>query len=380
MTLSAPPNTHAAVVLILTALALVLFSRKRIALETSSLFVLVVLVMGFALFPYEADTGALNPLDFFHGFGHEALVAVSALMIAGQGLVRTGALEPVGRALARMWMSSPRLSLLVTLVAGAILSAFVNNTPIVVLLLPILISVSLRTKTPASSILMPMGFATLVGGMSTTIGTSTNLLVVSVAADIGLRRFAMFDFFVPAAIAGGAGILYLWLLAPWMLPKHAGRLADTSPRLFSAELHIPEDTFADGKTLSEVIEKTGGAMKVSRIRRSGQISAMPFPDIQLKAGDRLFVRDSPEQLKEFEQVLEGTLYTDEAPVDEEHPLTAEDQQLAEINSSRWPYIARAGRRKHCVRAWTMSCCARATSSWYRDCANRSPTSSAAASS
>jgi Na+/H+ antiporter NhaD/arsenite permease-like protein len=188
MTLSAPPNTHAAVVLILTALALVLFSRKRIALETSSLFVLVVLVMGFALFPYEADTGALNPLDFFHGFGHEALVAVSALMIAGQGLVRTGALEPVGRALARMWMSSPRLSLLVTLVAGAILSAFVNNTPIVVLLLPILISVSLRTKTPASSILMPMGFATLVGGMSTTIGTSTNLLVVSVAADIGLRR------------------------------------------------------------------------------------------------------------------------------------------------------------------------------------------------
>jgi di/tricarboxylate transporter len=330
MTLSAPPNTHAAVVLILTALALVLFSRKRIALETSSLFVLVVLVMGFALFPYEADTGALNPLDFFHGFGHEALVAVSALMIAGQGLVRTGALEPVGRALARMWMSSPRLSLLVTLVAGAILSAFVNNTPIVVLLLPILISVSLRTKTPASSILMPMGFATLVGGMSTTIGTSTNLLVVSVAADIGLRRFAMFDFFVPAAIAGGAGILYLWLLAPWMLPKHAGRLADTSPRLFSAELHIPEDTFADGKTLSEVIEKTGGAMKVSRIRRSGQISAMPFPDIQLKAGDRLFVRDSPEQLKEFEQVLEGTLYTDEAPVDEEHPLTAEDQQLAEI--------------------------------------------------
>ncbi len=330
MTLIAPPNTHAAVVLILTGLALVLFSRKRIALETSSLSVLVVLVIGFALFPYDAGARTLNPLDFFHGFGHEALVAVSALMIAGQGLVRTGALEPVGRALARMWMSSPRLSLLVTLVAGAILSAFVNNTPIVVLLLPILISVSLRTKTPASSVLMPMGFATLIGGMSTTIGTSTNLLVVSVAADIGLRRFAMFDFFVPAAVAGGIGILYLWLLAPWLLPKHAARLADTSPRLFSAELHIPEDSYADGKTLSEVIEKTGGAMKVSRIQRSGQISAMPLPDIQLKAGDRLSVRDTPEQLKEFEQVLEANLYADEAPVDEEHPLTAEDQQLAEI--------------------------------------------------
>ena len=140
----------------------------------------------------------------------------------------------------------------------------------------------------------------------------------------------MFDFFVPAAVAGGIGILYLWLLAPWLLPKHAARLADTSPRLFSAELHIPEDSYADGKTLSEVIEKTGGAMKVSRIQRSGQISAMPLPDIQLRPGDRLSVRDTPEQLKEFEQVLEANLYADEAPVDEEHPLTAEDQQLAEI--------------------------------------------------
>ncbi len=94
-------------------------------------------------------------------------------MIAGQALVRTGALEPVGRQLARLWSISPMLSLLITLLVGALLSAFVNNVPIVVLLLPILVSVSLRNNQPASSILMPMGFATLVGGMSTTIGTST---------------------------------------------------------------------------------------------------------------------------------------------------------------------------------------------------------------
>lgn len=125
-------------------------------------------------------------MDFYSGFGHEALVAVAALMIAGQSLVRTGALEPIGRAPARAWRISPQLSLLLTLLVGAALSAFVNNVPIVVLLLPILVSVSLRTRTPASGVLMPMGFATLVGGMSTTIGTSTNLLVVSVAAGIAI--------------------------------------------------------------------------------------------------------------------------------------------------------------------------------------------------
>jgi len=186
----------------LIVVALFLFTRERIPLETSSLAVLALLATGFELFPYTHNGVQLHAIDFFKGFGHEALIAVCALMIAGQGLVRTGSLEPVGRALARLWSTSPMLSLLLTLLVGAILSAFVNNVPIVVLLLPILVSVSLQTNKPASSILMPMGFATLVGGMSTTIGTSTNLLVVSVAADMGMRRLDMFDFFLPAAIAG----------------------------------------------------------------------------------------------------------------------------------------------------------------------------------
>lgn len=330
MIVPAPPTLHAVFVLALTALALFLFTRQRIALESSSLSVLVALTLGFELFPYQHDGETLRAVEFFSGFGHEALVAVCALMIAGQGLVRTGALEPVGRALARIWSHSPALSLLLTLVIGAVLSAFVNNTPIVVLLLPILIGVSLRTKTSASAVLMPMGFATLVGGMSTTIGTSTNLLVVAVAADLGLPRLEMFDFFLPAAIAGGVGLLYLWLIAPRLLPEREVRLADTSPRVFTAELQIPEDSFADKKPLSEVVQKTDGAMYVSRIRRGPNAFAVATPDTRISAGDRLVVRDTPEQLKEFEQVLGAALYSGDTPVDEEHPLTAEDQQIAEV--------------------------------------------------
>ena len=324
------PDAHAMAVLALIVLALYMFTRERIPMESSSLFVLAVLAVGFELFPYEADGKTLHAVDFFTGFGHEALIAVCALMIAGQGIVRTGALEPVGRYLARLWKFSPVLSLLLTLVVGAGLSAFVNNTPVVVLLLPILISVSLRTGTPASDSLMPMGLATLVGGMATTIGTSTNLLVVSVAADMGLRRFQMFDFFVPVAIAAAVGIVYLWLVAPRLLPKREIQLQDTSPRIFTAQLVIKEGSFADGKTLAELREKSGDAMKVAHIQRRPGTKIMPLADAMVKAGDRLLVKDTPENLKEFEQALGGTLYAGDVPVDEDHPLTAEDQQLAEI--------------------------------------------------
>ena len=138
------PDIHTLAVLILIVVALFLFTRESIALETSSLAVLVLLVVGFQLFPYVANGSTLHAVDFFSGFGHEALIAVCALMIAGQGLVRTGALEPVGRSLANLWSVSPAFSLLLTLVVGGALSAFVNNVPIVVLLLPILTSISLR--------------------------------------------------------------------------------------------------------------------------------------------------------------------------------------------------------------------------------------------
>jgi di/tricarboxylate transporter len=331
MTLPPLPDYHALAVLALTVVALFLFTRERIAIETSSLLILVVLTVGFTVFPYTTAAGKhIEAVTFFSGFGHEALVAVCALMIAGHGLVRTGALEPLGRNLARLWKLSPALSMLLTLIVGAFLSAFVNNVPIVVLLLPILVSVSLRSGVSASGVLMPMGFATLVGGMSTSIGTSTNLLVVSVAADMGLRRLEMFDFFVPAAIVACLAIVYLWLIAPRLLPEREAALTDTSPRIFAASLVVVEAGFADGKTLADLIEKTNGMLEVSRIMRDSGTYIMPLPDAHLYAGDRLLVNDTPENLKEFESALGVALYVGENAVDDEHPLSDEEQQIAEI--------------------------------------------------
>ncbi len=329
MTLPAIPDYHAVAVLLLTAVALILFTRERIPLETTSLLVLVALTVGFQLFPYGHGEAKLNASHFFLGFGHQALVAVSALMIVGHALVRTGALEPIGTSLARIWRRRPRLSLLLTLLAGAALSAFVNNTPIVVLMLPILINASMRSGQSTSGMLMPMGLATIVGGMGTTIGTSTNLLVVSVAADMGVQPFGMFDFMLPVAVAGVAAILYLWLIAPLLLPERQPPMMDTSPRVFAAQLKVLKRSSVCKRTLAEAIEMTQGEMRVQRIHR-GSLSITTLPDVVLKAGDMLLVADTPARLREFQQALGGALYSGEQRVDDEHPLSADDQKIAEV--------------------------------------------------
>lgn len=323
-------DVHTWAVLGITVAALYSFTRAWIPLETSSLAVLVVLAAGFALFPYERDGQALEVVDLFSGFGHEALVAVCALMIVGHGLVRTGALEPLGRMLASRWKSHPLVALLAMLISAAVLSAFINNTPVVVLMIPVLLNVGVRTGIRTASVLMPMGFATLLGGMTTTIGTSTNLLVVSVAADLGVERFSMFYFTVPAAIAGVVGMVYLALIAPRLIPDRKPIMLEESPRVFSAQLSIAPGSFADGNTVSAVLEKTGGRIQIKRIRKSENAYSVTLPDAVLNAGDRLMVTDTPSRLKEFEQELGATLYRGDRPVSDDNPLEAEDQQIAEI--------------------------------------------------
>ena len=332
------PDVHGIAVLLLTVVALYLFTRDNIPLESSSLTILILLTAGFQLFPYERSDGStLGPVDFFAGFGNEALIAICALMMVGKALETTGALQPLANVVGRAWSSRPVLALVATLVAGAILSAIMNNTPIVVLLMPILVGASLRSKFPVSEVMMPMGLATIIGGMSTTIGTSTNLLVVGIAHDMGRHDFTMFEWVLPVAIVGGVGLLFLWLVAPRLLPDRTPPMADTTPRIFSAQLHVKEGGFADGKTLSEVLAKAGGSLRIDRIQRSDSLFLAKLPSVTIQPGDRLFVKDSPENLKHYEQLLGTTLYnlTDsEHPVDDDTPLKAEGQQLAEVVITR----------------------------------------------
>ncbi len=327
------PDIHAIAVILMTGFTLYMFARERIPLETTGILVLVTLVVGFYIFEYPG----IEPQQFFLSFGNEALVTICALLIVAKGLEVTGALQPLANIMAAGWQDRPKLALLTTLLIGAISSAFLNNTPIVVMLLPILVAVCLRSNAAPSGVLIPMGLATLIGGMSTTIGTSTNLLVVGIAANQGLPKMEMFDFVVPVLIAGVPGILYLWLVAPKLLPERKPPMSDIAPRIFKSLLYVNADSFANGKTLTEVRAKTENRMRIDRVQRGENLFVARLPSVVLQEGDRLYLSDTADRLKEYEKLLGATLYnvTDiEHPVSDEVPLASEGQQLAEAVITR----------------------------------------------
>jgi di/tricarboxylate transporter len=324
------PNMHAIAVMIMIVVALILFTRENIPLETTSLVVLVVMATGFQLFPYESDGQLLRPSDFFLGFGNRALIAVCALMIVGQGLISTGALEPVGRFLAKLWRWNAPLSLLFTLIMTAFLSAFINNTPIVVLMLPILIGVAVKTGMSPSGTLIPMGFASIVGGMATTIGTSTNLLVVNVAADMGMDRFNMFDFAGPVLVAGVVAVMYLWLIAPRLIPNRTPPMNRGVSRIYTAQIKLNAGSQSVGRSLADAISRTGEKIRVETIQRDKGVFINPLPDVTLRDGDRITTSSTQQNLREYARLLGGTLFTADHAVDASNPLSTEGQQISEV--------------------------------------------------
>ncbi|RZV38658.1 MAG: SLC13 family permease [Chromatiales bacterium] len=332
LTQTTTPDAHGIAVVVLIVLALILFTRDRLPLESSSLVVIIVLVVGFHLFPYEVDGVVVDPALFLLGFGNQALVAICSLLIIGKALETTGALQPVARFAGDQWSKRPSVALLLMLVVVFVMSAFVNDTPIVVLMIPILVGIALRVKLPASRFMLPMGLATIMGGMSTTIGTSTNLLVVGITRDMGVADIGMFDITLPALIVGGVGLLYVWLVVPRLLPDRETPMTGTHPRLFDARLTVCEDGFAAGKTLKDVLDKTQHEMRVEQIRRGESVLAK-FPSVVLQPGDHLYVTDAPENLKRFEMAIGATLYGPghEAEAESpEFPGRESQQQLAEI--------------------------------------------------
>ncbi|MGB5104079.1 MAG: SLC13 family permease [Steroidobacteraceae bacterium] len=325
-------NAHAIAVLALTVVAFFLFTRERIPIPVTSLIVVVTLAVGLYVFPYQGPAGTLDPRQIFSGFGHEALVAICSLMILGRALMVTGALEPVARLLARLWAFNRHLALLAILVVAMCLSAFINDTPVVVVLMPVVIGLALRAGGSPSRMLMPMNFAVVIGGMATTIGTSTNLLVVSLAHEHGVPAIDMFEFtrlvVGPAALA----LLYLWLVAPRLLGDRGGALAGLAPRRFDAILYVGQRSRARGKLLSKVRRWTGNKMEVQRVQR-GTESLAATDDLRLLEGDRLVVNDTSAYLKEYERTLRANLYDADRVGNlppEQHPLLAEDQQLVEV--------------------------------------------------
>lgn len=309
-TLSFLPNAHAVAVLLITFAVFYLYTRPWIRMEVVSLLLLTALLLTFYLFPFVSPERQLTDTEILQAFGHPALIAICSLMILGRGLTMTGAMEPAVRILSRIWSWNRWVGLLLTLILAGLASGFVNDTPVLVLMLPMLLGLAERTGQSASKTLMPVNFAILAGGMLTSIGTSTNLLVLSIATDLGMRQMGIFDFTPIAIVSFAVALPYLWLIAPRLLPDTPAR-AGGATRMFEAKLAIEEaNQRLVGQTLADLARTLGRPLPVATQLKNAEESALD-PEMVLAAGDVLLLRDSPKGLREVSTTFQVDLYNRE---------------------------------------------------------------------
>lgn len=245
------PSIHAASAMLIALAMFYGFINGKLKVEIVSLLTIGVIALVLYVFPMPGQHANAGLELAFEGFGHYALVTICALMIIGRGLVVTGALDPAARALARVWKFNKSIGLLVTLVVCLFMSMLINDTPVLVLMIPILVQMATRGGIAASKTLMPVNAAILIGGMSTSIGTSTNLLVVSIAQDLGMKAIPVFQFTPIVLCAVVVALPYIWLVMPRLLPDNTKAVAPES-RTYLAKMRIGGDSPARGKTIEEV--------------------------------------------------------------------------------------------------------------------------------
>ncbi|QKG71430.1 SLC13 family permease [Erythrobacter mangrovi] len=287
------PSYHAIAAIAVTIGMFVAFARGRMPVEIVSLLTIAVIAVGLYFFPLP-DTQPTDGLVLaFSGFGHYALITICALMIMGRGLVVTGALEPAARFLERVFKINGQLGLLVSLVVAMLLSMGVNDTPVMVLLLPIFVQLAARGGMAASKTLIPLNAAILIGGMATTIGTSTNILVASIAVDLGMREMGVFDFTPIVLVTAMFALPYLWLVMPRMLGDN--RVENTTQlRRFETRLRITENSILNGRELSEVIKRLPAGVTFSDV-----------PLGLIRPNQRLRMSGTHEAIEEAARILRG---------------------------------------------------------------------------
>lgn len=300
------PGFHALALLAITLAAFFLYTRSWIRMELVSLLLLLSLLLLFHFFPYTGAGEQLTDADIFESFGHPALVAICSLMILARGLTVTGALEPAVRVLSRVWRWNQAFGLLLTLVLAGLFSGFVNDTPVLVLMLPMLLGIAERSGHSATRTLMPVNFAILAGGMLTSIGTSTNLLVLSIATDLGMAPMGLFGFTQIAALSLLVALPYLWLVAPRLLPER-GTTDLKVERYYAARVVVPQESVMAGRSLGQLGRRLGRVLPVIGVRRNGQ-PLTSTDDIVLQPGDELLLNDKVRGLTEISSLFKVDLF------------------------------------------------------------------------
>ncbi|KPF75640.1 sodium:sulfate symporter [Blastomonas sp. AAP25] len=235
--------------------------------------------------------GIIDSKQLFSVFSNSAPITIGAMFILSGALLRTGTIDAIAGAIIRRAGKYPRLAVGEMFLGVYVASAFMNNTPVVVVMIPIILKLAQATGYSAKKLLIPLSFVCILGGTTTLIGTSTNLIVDSVARGNGLAPFGIFEITPYGLIAGVAGMIMLAAFSSWLLPKGDDGLAgSTSDELFLTELTIRNASTMRGKSLSETAIAKRSKIAVTAIKRDGRYIRHNLAAEILQPDDILVIR------------------------------------------------------------------------------------------
>jgi len=235
-------------------------------------------------------TGILAPKDAFSVLANDAVITVACMFVLSAGLEFTGAIDAIGDRLQRFGFKSETALLAVTLPLVGGISAFVNNTPVVVVFMPIMISLAARNGMAPSRLLMPLSFAAIFGGTCTLIGTSTNILVSSTATTHEQPALRMFEMTTLGAILGGVGLVYMLTVGRKLLPARetlSSILQSTEARQYLTEAVVAARSPLIGRKIGDTPLKAMRNSRILDITRNGEVLTTPLNEVELQQGDRL---------------------------------------------------------------------------------------------
>lgn len=341
-----------AILVVILVVSTTLYITRWIALESTAILTIVAL----------AFTGILKPDQAFAGFSNSGMVTVAAMFVLSSGMMRTGALESVTFQLARFSQGSPRRLLL--LLAGTLptASAFMNNTPIVVMMLPVVVSLSRRFKLNPSKLLLPVSYFAILGGTITLLGTSTNILVDDIYRQSGGPGFSLFDFAPLGLIYAVVGVTYIVTVGYRLLPDRTPPLGLNirgESAAYVTEVVVPANSKLVGRTPGHFMHLRAfhhssprKDMNLSQRRRIGRnpsaeeaqtathiellelvrgerrLLAENAAELSLAAGDRLLISGGANEITAFLKETHATLATVLAD-DQRVPLSALQQTVVE---------------------------------------------------
>ncbi len=299
------------IVLALIAILMVLFFREIYPIPLTALLAAILLMV----------TGVLTPEEGLSGFSSRATITVLAMFVLSAGVKRTGAVESVTRRLMAWSGDSHRRQVFALGLAAGPISGFVNNTPVVAVLIPAALQMARKNRLSPSKLLMPVSHMAMLGGLATVIGTSTNLLANAILARLGYRPFGFFEFSLVGAVALATGLAYYLTLGLRLLPdRGTGNLVERFDlHGFLAEFAVPPGSPLIGQTVQQAGLDPGHGWQILSLTRGGETQSVPPASRHLQEGDELLVEGSRERLGELARE-KGLIALPEI----KHPLALEE--------------------------------------------------------